>query len=104
MVLVTTTGGTRAEATWNGAVIAETDDVEIVEGNVYFPASAVAAGALQPTEKHTVCGWKGDACYFDVVAGGEVNHDAAWVYKDPKPAADNIRGRIAFWRGVKVER
>ena len=93
-----------AKAIWNGAVIAESDDIELVEGNVYFPASAVKSEHLQPSEKHTVCSWKGDCSYFDVVVDGKVNDDAAWVYKDPKQAAMNIRGRIAFWRGVQVER
>jgi uncharacterized protein (DUF427 family) len=93
-----------AKAVWNGEVIAESDDVELVEGNVYFPATAVKPERLRPSEKHTVCSWKGDCSYFDVVVGGKVNDDAAWVYKDPKPAAANIRGRIAFWRGVEVQR
>ncbi|MBK8172868.1 MAG: DUF427 domain-containing protein [Sandaracinaceae bacterium] len=93
-----------ARATWNGVVIAESDDVEIVEGNVYFPASAVKREHIQPSEHHTVCSWKGDCSYYDVVVGADVNRDAAWVYRDPKPAAANIRGRIAFWRGVQVER
>jgi uncharacterized protein (DUF427 family) len=93
-----------ARAIWNGTVIAESDDVEIVEGNVYFPASAVKAANLQPSVHHTVCSWKGDCSYYDVVVGSNVNRDAAWVYRDPKPAAANIRGRIAFWRGVVVER
>ena len=93
-----------AKAMWNGAVIAEGTDVQIVEGNVYFPASAVKQEFLRPTQTHSVCSWKGDCSYFDVVVGGKVNGDAAWVYKDPKSAADNIRGHIAFWRGVEVQR
>ena len=93
-----------AKATWNGTVIAESNDIEVVEGNAYFPAGAVKPENLRPSETHTVCGWKGDCSYFDVVVDGKVNSDAAWVYKDPKAAAANIRGRIAFWRGVQVER
>ena len=93
-----------ARATWNGVVIAESDDVEIVEGNVYFPRAAVQAAYLQPSETHTVCGWKGDCSYFDVAVAGKVNRDAAWVYEDPKAAAAQVRGRIAFWHGVQVER
>ena len=93
-----------AKATWNGAVIAESDDVQIVEGNVYFPAGSVRSEFVRPTQTHSVCSWKGDCSYFDVVVDGKVNADAAWVYKDPKSAADNIRGHVAFWRGVEVKR
>jgi uncharacterized protein (DUF427 family) len=92
-------------ASWNGAVIAEaTDDrVEIVERNVYFPIDAVRREYLQPSDTHTVCGWKGTASYYDVVVDGEVNKDAAWYYAQPKDAAKQIVGRVAFWKGVKVE-
>lgn len=93
-----------ARATWNGAVIAESDTCEIVEGNVYFPPAAVKAAHLRPSQTHTVCGWKGTASYYDVVVGDAVNADAAWYYPDPKSAAANIRGHIAFWRGVTVEK
>jgi uncharacterized protein (DUF427 family) len=97
-------GATVAKAKWNGAVIAESDTFEIVEGNVYFPVAAVKRELLRPSEKHTVCGWKGTASYYDVVVDGKRNADAAWFYDDPKPAAENIRGHVAFWRGVTVER
>jgi uncharacterized protein (DUF427 family) len=92
-------------ASWNGAVIAEaTDDrVEIVERNVYFPIDAVRREYLQPSDTHTVCGWKGTASYYDVVVDGEVNKDAAWYYAQPKDAAKQIAGRVAFWKGVKVQ-
>jgi uncharacterized protein (DUF427 family) len=93
-----------AKATWNGAVIAESNDIEIVDGNVYFPKDAVNPTCLQPSEHHTVCSWKGDCSYYNVVVDGQVNRDAAWFYSDPKPAAANIRGRVAFWRGVQVEK
>ena len=94
------------KAAWNGAVIAEasSDAIEIVEGNVYFPPSAVRKEHLTPSETHTVCPWKGTASYYDVTVGGQVNRDAAWYYPDPKAAAANIRGRVAFWRGVQLER
>lgn len=94
------------KATWNGATIAEAADdaIEIVEGNVYFPADAVRRDYLQPSDTHTVCGWKGTASYYHVAVDGEVNSDAAWYYPEPKAAAKNITGRIAFWKGVKVER
>lgn len=93
-----------AQASWNGAVIAQSDAVEIVEGNVYFPPSAVKAEHLKPSSTTSVCGWKGDCSYHSVVVGDAVNADAAWVYRDPKPAAKNIKGYIAFWKGVTVTR
>ena len=93
------------KATWNGATIAEApaDAVELVEGNVYFPADSVRRDYLQPSETHTVCGWKGTASYYNLAVDGQVNSDAAWCYPEPKEAARNIAGRIAFWKGVKVE-
>jgi uncharacterized protein (DUF427 family) len=92
-------------ASWNGTVIAEaTDDrVEIVERNVYFPIDAVRREYLRPSETHTVCGWKGTASYYDVVVDGQVNKDAAWYYPQPKDAAQQIAGRVAFWKGVTVQ-
>ena len=92
-------------ATWNGTTIAEApaDAIETVEGNVYFPADAVRRDYLQPSGTHTVCGWKGTASYYHVAVNGEVNRDAAWYYPEPKDAARNITGRIAFWKGVRVE-
>lgn len=92
-----------AKAIWNNVVIAESDGCEIVEGNHYFPPDAVRREYLHASDKHTTCGWKGVASYYDVVVNGETNKDAAWYYPDTKPAADNVRGYIAFWRGVKVE-
>ena len=90
-------------AIWNGAVIAESDKFETVEGNVYFPPDAIRQEFFKPTETHTVCGWKGTASYYTVVVEGQENKDAAWYYPDPKPAASNIKDHIAFWRGVTVE-
>jgi uncharacterized protein (DUF427 family) len=94
-----------ARATWNGELLAEAapDAVEIVEGNVYFPPSAVRSDLLRPSETHTVCGLKGTASYFDVVVGGEVNRDAAWYYPLTKDAAKHVEGYVAFWHGVAVE-
>ncbi len=91
-------------ALWKGAVLAESDTFETVEGNVYFPPSALKMDHFRPTETHTVCGWKGLCSYYDVVVGGDVNKDAAWYYPEPKEAAKNIRGHVAFWKGVTVER
>lgn len=94
------------KAIWNGTVLAEADadEIEMVEGNVYFPPNAINEAYFQSSEKHTVCGWKGTASYYDVVVDGEVNRDAAWHYPDVKDAAKQIKGYIAFWRGVQVER
>ena len=89
-------------ATWQGTTIAESDDTIVVEGNHYFRIEDVRQECLRPSEKHTVCGWKGTASYYDVVAGDSVNKDAAWYYPETKEAANNIRGRVAFWRGVEV--
>ena len=92
------------KAVWNGAVIAEAPAhaVEHVEGNVYFPADTVRRDYLQPSDTHTVCGWKGTASYYHLAVDGQVNRDAAWYYPEPKDAARNITGRIAFWKGVEV--
>jgi len=75
----------------------------MVEGNVYFPPGAIRKEHFAPSDTHTTCGWKGIASYYDIVVDGKVNKDAAWYYPDPKPEAANIKGHIAFWRGVKVE-
>jgi uncharacterized protein (DUF427 family) len=90
-------------ATWNGTVLAESDRCVVVEGNQYFPPDAVKPEHLRPSATHTTCPWKGVASYYDVVVNGEVNRDAAWYYPEPKEAARNIAGHVAFWRGVKVD-
>lgn len=92
-----------ARATWKGAVIAESDTFEMVEGNVYFPPDAMNREHLRDSPTQTVCPWKGTASYYDVVVDGETNAGAAWYYPDPKNAAANIRGHVAFWKGVEVE-
>lgn len=94
------------KATWNGAVLAEAgpDQVEIVEGNVYFPPDAINREFFRDSTSHTVCPWKGTASYYSVVVNGQENRDAAWYYPDPKPAAKQIAHHIAFWRGVHIER
>lgn len=90
------------QARWNGTVIASSDDIVTVEGNAYFPADALVADCFQASAHRTHCGWKGEAHYYDVVVNGQVNGNAAWFYPDPKPAAAEIRGRVAFWKGVEV--
>jgi len=93
----------RYQATWNGAVIADSDQTVVVEGNQYFPVESVVASSLKPSETHTHCHWKGVASYYDVVVDGKVNSDAAWYYAEPSEAAAKIKDRVAFWHGVKVE-
>ncbi|HRI64931.1 MAG TPA: DUF427 domain-containing protein [Polyangium sp.] len=90
------------KAMWSNTILAESDDTVVVEGNHYFPESALRREYFRPSATHTTCGWKGEASYFDVVIGDQVNRDAAWYYPDPKPAAKQILGRVAFWRGVVV--
>lgn len=91
------------KATWNNAVIADSDNTVVVEGNHYFPLGSVNEEYLQPSSTHTTCPWKGDASYYNVIVNGETNKDAAWYYPEPKDAAAEIKNHIAFWRGVKVE-
>ena len=91
------------KAIWNNEAIAESSDTVIVEGNHYFPPGSVKKEYLQPSTTHTQCPWKGEASYYNVVVNGETNKDAAWYYPEPKDAAAEIKNRIAFWRGVKVE-
>ncbi|AHE57046.1 DUF427 domain-containing protein [Sphingomonas sanxanigenens] len=90
------------KAVWNGATIAESDETIVVEGNHYFPRDAVNAELLVPSGTTTVCPWKGTASYYSLVVDGAENRDAAWYYPETKPAADEIRDRIAFWKGVDV--
>jgi uncharacterized protein (DUF427 family) len=91
-------------ATWNGVTLAEApaDRVQTVEGNTYFPPDAIRQAHFQPSDTHTVCGWKGTASYYHVVVDGQTNPDAAWYYPEPKDAAKEIAGHVAFWKGVKV--
>jgi len=90
------------KAVWNGEVVAESDDTVVVEGNHYFPEGAIRRDFFTASGKKTVCPWKGEASYYDLEVGGERNEAAAWYYPDPKPAAAEIRNRVAFWRGVEV--
>ncbi len=89
-------------AIWNDTVVAESDDTVLVEGNHYFPAESLKREYFQPSARTSVCGWKGTANYYSIMINGQENKDAGWYYADPKSAADNIRGRVAFWRGVQV--
>lgn len=91
-------------ARWNGQVIAETEQFETVEGNIYFPRGSLKDVFFKPSSHATVCPWKGIASYFDIVVDGKVNENAAWYYADPKEAAHNIKDHVAFWKGVEVSR
>ena len=90
------------EAHWNGTLIARSDATGVVEGNHYVPRADVDAALLEASTTTSHCPWKGTASYYSIAAGGEVNRDAAWYYPEPLAAAENIRGRIAFWKGVEV--
>jgi uncharacterized protein (DUF427 family) len=90
-------------ATWNGAVLARSDDTIVVEGNHYFPPDSVDETYFEDSDTHTTCPWKGVASYKTVVVDGERNPDAAWYYPEPKEAAAQITGYVAFWRGVTVD-
>ena len=90
-------------ATWNGTTIAESDDTVVVEGNHYFPANSLDRSLIRESDTHTVCPWKGTASYYTLVVDGKENVDAVWYYPEPKEAARQIAGRVAFWRGVVVE-
>lgn len=92
------------KATWNGVTLAESDQCELVEGNVYFPPDAIDRQYFQDSNTHTTCFWKGTASYYTVVVNGQENKDAAWYYPDPKEKAQNIKGYVAFWRGVSVQK
>ena len=90
------------KATWKGTVLAESNDTVVVEGNHYFPVASMAKEHFRPSGTHTTCAWKGEASYYDVVVGADVNKDAAWYYPTPSAKAANIKDHIAFWKGVVV--
>jgi uncharacterized protein (DUF427 family) len=90
-------------AIWQGAVLAQSDNTVVVEGNHYFPPDSINWAYFRASDHHTVCPWKGTASYHDVVVGDAVNKDAAWYYAAPKEAAAQIKGRVAFWRGVQIQ-
>jgi len=92
-----------AKAIWEGAVLAESDDIVVVEGNKYFPADAIRREHFKPSSQTSICPWKGTASYYDIQVNGKTNAGAAWYYAEPKSAASQIRGRVAFWKGVRVE-
>jgi uncharacterized protein (DUF427 family) len=92
----------KMKAIWNGTVVAESDDTVVVEGNHYFPRSALDDAYVLPSNTKTMCSWKGQASYLTLFVDGDANPDAVWFYPEPKEAAAEIQGRVAFWKGVKV--
>ena len=91
------------KAVWNGAVIAQSDDTVLVEGNHYFPDTALNRDLITFSNHKSMCAWKGQASYYSLMVNGDVNVDAVWYYASPKPEAEMVRGRVAFWKGVKIE-
>ena len=91
------------QAIWNNTVIAESDDTVLVEGNYYFPESSLKREFIAFSNHKSSCAWKGQASYYSLLVNGELNTNAVWYYPDPKPEADMVRGRVAFWNGVKVQ-
>lgn len=89
-------------ASWGGTILAETDEYEVVEGNIYFPPGSVNMEYFSESDKHTHCPWKGDASYYNVTVDGELNPNAAWYYPETFEKADHIKGYVAFWNGVEV--
>ena len=92
----------RMQATFNGVVVADSDDTVVVEGNHYFPAESLVSEHFSPTATTSLCAWKGKASYLTVRADGATSTDAAWRYPEPLPLAKQIRGRVAFWKDVEV--
>ena len=90
------------KAVWNGHVVAESDDIVTVEGNAYFPAAALDKSLIKESAHTSVCPWKGTASYYSLQVDGKENKDAVWYYPTPKPAAAEIKDRVAFWKGVQV--
>ncbi len=93
----------KKQAIWNGHVIAESDDLVQVEGNYYFPRESLRSEYFAESDRRTTCPWKGQASYLSIQKDGEATMDAAWYYPDPKPAAQEIKDRVAFWKGVEVK-
>ena len=90
------------KAVWNGKTIAESNDTVVVEGNHYFPTEALNKEFIQESTTHTTCAWKGVASYYSLIVDGKENRDAVWYYSEPSEKAKNIKGRVAFWKGVEI--
>ena len=90
------------KATWNGVTLAESPTTVVLEGNHYFPESSLNRDFITFSNHHTMCHWKGQASYYSLLVNGDMNADAVWFYPDPKPEADEIKGHVAFWKGVQI--
>jgi uncharacterized protein (DUF427 family) len=90
------------QAVWNDAVLAESDNTIVIEGNHYFPPNSINQQYFKPSDTHTLCSWKGTASYYDIEVDGRLNRDAAWYYAFPQTAAEMIADYVAFWHGVDV--
>ena len=90
------------KAIWNGTVVAQSDDTVLVEGNHYFPQASLKREFTSFSNHKTMCHWKGQASYLSLIVNGDMNADAVWFYPDPKPEAEAVRDRVAFWKGVTV--
>ena len=91
------------KAVWNGAVIAQSEETVVLEGNHYFPETSLNRDYVTFSNHHTMCSWKGQASYYSLLVNGEMNTDAAWYYPDPKSGAESIKGHVAFWKGVRID-
>ncbi len=91
------------KAIWNGVILAESNQCQVVENNQYFPPESIQQQYFKPSSTHTTCPWKGVASYYDIEVDGQVNKDAAWYYPNAKEKAKSIEGYVAFWKGVRVE-
>ena len=91
-----------SKATWNGAVLADSNETHVVEGNHYFPPESIAKQYFKPSDSTTSCPWKGDASYYTIEVEGKLNEDAAWYYPTPREAAEKIKDHVAFWKGVEI--
>ena len=90
------------KAVWNGKTIAESNDTVVVEGNHYFPTEALNKEFIHESITHTTCAWKGVASYYSLIVDGKENRDSVWYYSEPSEKAKNIKGRVAFWKGVEI--
>lgn len=92
------------KAVWNNKIIAESEDTIVIENNHYFPSDSIKKEYFSPSTTTTVCPWKGTASYFNITVDGKKNNDSAWYYPEISHLAKPIQGRIAFWKGVRVEK
>jgi len=91
------------KATWNGTVLAQSDETVVIEGNHYFPLESLNMEYFKETDTHSTCPWKGKTSYYNIQVNGKLNEDAAWFYKNPSDLAKEIKDHVAFWNGVVVQ-